>query len=154
MVWLSECEVGRPFSHVVFCSDATLRRFCVQCTTASFKELKEPRDFVNGGVLEHEESPISCQFVTPMNQRNAMSLVKPQTVAELQTLKMCRLRMALGSTAKVCVLAELLCGLPVLKHWRLSSVLGPFAVFLLHGAILLAGSRSSKATSSSRKQFT
>ena len=66
MVWLSECEVGRPFSHVVFCSDATLRRFCVQCTTASFKELQEPRDFVNGGVFEHEQSPIPCRFVTPM----------------------------------------------------------------------------------------
>ena len=36
-----EWSGGRPFSHVVFCSDATLRRHCVQCTTAPFMELKE-----------------------------------------------------------------------------------------------------------------
>ena len=24
LVWLTECELGRPFSHVVFCSDTTL----------------------------------------------------------------------------------------------------------------------------------
>ena len=40
-MWLSVCELGRPFSHVVFCSDATLGRYCVHCTTASFEELKE-----------------------------------------------------------------------------------------------------------------
>ena len=45
LVWLSQCELGRPFSHVVFCSDATLRRYRVQCTTASFKELKEATRF-------------------------------------------------------------------------------------------------------------
>ena len=45
VVWLSECELGRAFSHVVFCSDATLRRYCVQCTTASFKEVKEATRF-------------------------------------------------------------------------------------------------------------
>ena len=46
--WLSDCELGRPFSHVVFfffCSDATLSRYCVQCTTASFEELKEASRF-------------------------------------------------------------------------------------------------------------
>ena len=40
LVWLSEGELGHPCSHVVFCSDATLSRYCVQCTTASFEELK------------------------------------------------------------------------------------------------------------------
>ena len=45
VVWLSECELGRPFSHVVFCTDATLSRYCVQCTTASFEELKEATRF-------------------------------------------------------------------------------------------------------------
>ena len=45
LVWLSECELGRPFSPVVFCSDATLRRCCVQCTTATFEEVKEATCF-------------------------------------------------------------------------------------------------------------
>ena len=46
VVWLSECELGQPFSHVVFCSDATLSRYRVQCTTASFGELKEATRFL------------------------------------------------------------------------------------------------------------
>ena len=45
VVWLSECEFGRPFSHVVFCSDAALRRYCVQRTTATSEELKEATRF-------------------------------------------------------------------------------------------------------------
>ena len=45
VVWLSECELGRPFSHVEFCSDVTLRRFCVHCTTAPIEELKEATRF-------------------------------------------------------------------------------------------------------------
>ena len=43
VVSLSECELGRPFFHVVFCSDATLRRNCVQCTTSSFVDLEATR---------------------------------------------------------------------------------------------------------------
>ena len=45
VVRLSECELGRPFSQVVFCSDATLRRYCVQCTTSTFEELKDSTRF-------------------------------------------------------------------------------------------------------------
>ena len=45
LVWLSECELGRSYCHVVFCPDAALRKNCVQCTTASFEELKEATRF-------------------------------------------------------------------------------------------------------------
>ena len=129
VVWLSECELGRPLSLVVFCSDATLRRYCVQCTTASFKELKEAtcfrerwrfrtREISRALPVRHADgiARLGALSILVTIQRNKMSLIQSHTLAELQTLKKCRLGTALGSTARACVPTELLDGLPVLKQ--------------------------------------
>ena len=72
-----------------------------------------------------------------MNQRNEMSLVKSQTLAELQTLKKSRLGMALGSTVKVYVLRRTSVRASSPKALEIEDVCwGHSRVFLLHGAIL------------------
>ena len=156
LVWLSECELGRPFSHVVSCSDATLRRYCVQCTTATFEELKkatcfrEPwrsrtREIPHTFPVRRADGVVRLGALSPLgghscdNPEEQDGSCLSGTSAYLQVSKGSRLGMVIGSTVKACAPAGLLCELPALKQRRLKSVWEPPVVSLQHGATPPAG---------------
>ena len=136
VVWLSECELGGQFSHVVFCSDATLRRYCVQCTMASLEGLKEATRFRERWRFQTQEISHTLsvrhanavarlcalmEVILATTPRNKMVLALSRTLAELRVSKRSRIGTVPCSTAKACALAGLLCELPAPKLRRLKS---------------------------------
>ena len=115
---------GRSSMWLVFCSDATLSRYCVQCTTASFEELKEATRFRERWRFRTPEvsRTLPVRHVDEIARLGTLSLlgghsrdgpemflVLSQVLVELQISKRCRLRVVCGSIARACVPAGLVC---------------------------------------------
>ena len=124
-----KCELGRPFSHVVFCSDAALRRYCVQCTTASFKEATRfrkrwrfrAREISHTLPVRHADG-IACRGALSPLGGHSCDDPKEQDVSDQEAnfgraanFEEVSTRYGAWLDARACVPEELLCGLPVLK---------------------------------------
>ena len=166
VVWLSECELGRPFSRVVFCSDATLRRYCVQCNPASFEELKEATRFRERWRFRTREvsRTLPVRYVDEVARLGTSSPLGCHSRHGLEEQDLSRSVAGFGRAAEFEEVSTR-CGVWLdgqgLRTRRTSmrasspkATWEPFAVSLQRGEALLAGTRSSKATSSSRRQST
>ena len=146
----------------MFCSDATLRRDCVQCTTASFKELKEATRFRERWRFRTREIPhtLPIRHADEVARLGALSPLGGHSRDDPEEQEDSCPISGFGRAANF---QEVMTAygswldrqgeLPALKQWRSKSAWESFAVSLQHGAILLAGTLSSREVSSSKKQF-